>query len=245
MLYTRAHREIAMGRFDDAERLADEALHLGDSIGQADAATYYHASIANIRMLQGRYSEALPICERFQRSMPFLAGLAWVLAEVDRPDEARAILDRLQPEGFACIPRDHTWLFTLAFLSRACVSLRESRAADELYPLLLPLASEVAAVHTVWVGPVAADLGLLATCLGRYDQANAHFSEAVQMLERIGSPASLTTTQLEWCRMLLARRAPQDEERARELLGVVLNSARELELLNVERRAVELLGHVS
>jgi hypothetical protein len=42
--------------------------------------------------------------------------------------------------------------------------------------------------------------------------------------------------------MLLTRRKPGDAERARELLGQALTSARELGLANVERRAVELLS---
>ncbi|HKN40250.1 MAG TPA: hypothetical protein VJ456_14235 [Acidimicrobiia bacterium] len=41
--------------------------------------------------------------------------------------------------------------------------------------------------------------------------------------------------------MLLARPGPRDAERARELLGNALTTARELGLGNVERRAVALL----
>jgi hypothetical protein len=42
--------------------------------------------------------------------------------------------------------------------------------------------------------------------------------------------------------MLLTRREPGDAERARELLGRSLETARELGLANVERRAIELLA---
>ena len=41
--------------------------------------------------------------------------------------------------------------------------------------------------------------------------------------------------------MLLARRQPGDAERARELLGQAMATARRLGLGNVERRAHELL----
>ena len=41
--------------------------------------------------------------------------------------------------------------------------------------------------------------------------------------------------------MLLARCQPGDVDRARELLGQALATARELALANIERRAVELL----
>jgi hypothetical protein len=51
----------------------------------------------------------------------------------------------------------------------------------------------------------------------------------------------LARTRLEWARMLLARRRPEDADRARDLLDPALATARELGLGNVERRAVELL----
>ena len=42
--------------------------------------------------------------------------------------------------------------------------------------------------------------------------------------------------------MLLRRRAPGDDEQARNLLGQALSTARELGLLTVERRAGALLA---
>ena len=45
--------------------------------------------------------------------------------------------------------------------------------------------------------------------------------------------------------MLLARRGDGDAERARELLGQALGTARELGLGDVERRAIALLERVS
>jgi hypothetical protein len=42
--------------------------------------------------------------------------------------------------------------------------------------------------------------------------------------------------------MLLARRVPEDAQRARDLLGQALATARDLGLANVERHAVALLS---
>jgi hypothetical protein len=60
----------------------------------------------------------------------------------------------------------------------------------------------------------------------------------------MGARADLARTRLEWARMLLTRRQPGDADRARELLGQALLTARELGLATVERRAVELLETV-
>jgi hypothetical protein len=52
----------------------------------------------------------------------------------------------------------------------------------------------------------------------------------------------LAHTRLEWARMLLARRQPADAERARELLGQAMATARELGLAKIEREAAGLLA---
>lgn len=83
-------------------------------------------------------------------------------------------------------------------------------------------------------------LGLLATTIGRFDDAEARFAAAATH-ERIQAPTWLARTRLEWARMLLVRRQPGDVERARELLGQALATARELGLGNIERQAVALL----
>ena len=69
----------------------------------------------------------------------------------------------------------------------------------------------------------------------------AHFATAAGTHEGIEAPTWLARTAPGWARMLLARPGPRDAERARELLGNALTTARELGLGNVERRAVALL----
>jgi hypothetical protein len=51
----------------------------------------------------------------------------------------------------------------------------------------------------------------------------------------------LAHTRLEWARTLFLRREPGDDERAQDLLGQALGTARELGLGEVEHRAGELL----
>jgi len=73
-------------------------------------------------------------------------------------------------------------------------------------------------------------------------EAEARFSYAEATHERIGAPAWLARTRLEWARMLLARKGSGDTERARTLLAQGLATARELGLGGVERQAVAVLG---
>jgi hypothetical protein len=91
-------------------------------------------------------------------------------------------------------------------------------------------------------GSVAHYLGLLATTLARFDEAEGHFTAASATHAHLGAPPWLARTRLEWARMLVGRGGCGDAERARELLTQALATARELGLAGVERRAVVLLA---
>jgi tetratricopeptide (TPR) repeat protein len=241
--YLRAHRASMDGRFDDMERWAEEALRLGEAAGQPDAAAF--ADLFYVRMMQGRADAvelARPLAEQFGNAEVHPAGLAWAYAEAGRVEEARAVIARLRGEGFGGLRRHYLWSGTLVFLSRACARLGDTSAAEELYDLLQPHHSTIVVGQSVWIGPVAYDLGLLATTLGRYAEADAHFAEAVATHDRIGVRGLLAHACLEWARMLLARRESADPERARELLARASDTARELALANIERQAAELLA---
>ncbi len=238
-----AHRAFADGRFDDVERWTEEALRFGEAAGQPDAATLYDPFL--VRILQGRPDEAVelarPLAEAFRGTAVYYAVLAWACAEAGRLEEARAFVAQVRGATFGALRRDYIWLGTLSFLSRVCARLDDTSAAEELYDLLRPHRSAIVIGQSVWFGPLAYDLGLLATTLGRFADADAHFADAVGTHARIGARGLLPHTYLEWARMLLARREWGDAERARDLLGQARATAAELGLGNIEQRAVALL----
>jgi tetratricopeptide (TPR) repeat protein len=110
-----------------------------------------------------------------------------------------------------------------------------------LSDLLAPYSDRVVAVHSWSLNWVSHHLGVLATGLGRFDEAEGHFQAAADRQLRLGTPAWLAHTRYEWARMLLARRASGDMEQAREMLGQALSTARDLGLGNVERRTAALM----
>src|SRR5207237_9449529 len=107
--------------------------------------------------------------------------------------------------------------------------------------LLLPCAHLITGTLVAWSGSASHHLGMLATTLGRLEEADRFFAAADATHGTIPAPVWLARTRLEWARMLLARRQPGDAERAGELLDRAVAAARELGLGNVERRAVQLL----
>jgi tetratricopeptide (TPR) repeat protein len=241
--YLRTHRAFVDGRLDDVERRAEEALRFGEAAGQPDAAAF--SDIYLLRILQDRADEAVelirPLTEQFAGATAYPAALAWACAEAGRVEEARAIVARLRGETFGDLPRDYLWSYTLVVLSRACARLGDASGAEELYDLLRPHQATIVIGQSVWLGPIAYDLGLLAATLGRYADADAHFTEAVETHLRLGVQGMLAHTRLEWARTLLARGHPPDAERARDLLAQARATARDLGLGNIEQHAVALL----
>ena len=119
--------------------------------------------------------------------------------------------------------------------------LEDADAAAVLAEKLRPFAGMLAHNGCTTFGAVDRYLGMLATTLGRYFEADAHFAAAAAIHTRIGAPAWLARTQVDWGRMLLRRDGKGDAEQAGELLASALRTARRIGLPTVERRSAALL----
>ena len=121
---------------------------------------------------------------------------------------------------------DAVWLRCLTDCAAVCAQLGEAPRAAALYRLPTPYPDQlpVFVVGTAG-GSVLHYLGLLATTMGRFDDAQARFAASTATHQRIQAPTWLARTRLEWARMLLTRRQPGDAERARELLGQAIATA--------------------
>jgi uncharacterized protein HemY len=83
-------------------------------------------------------------------------------------------------------------------------------------------------------------LGILASTTSRWDEAAAHFEDAIAMNARIGARPLLAHTQHDYARMLLKLDQPGDRERARELAVEGVATFRELGMDSWARAAAEL-----
>ena len=107
-LFRGARAQLA-GEFDEAERLAQETLAIGQR-GQAENALHYYAqAMFNIRREQGRLAEVEGAVRGFIELYPAIpawrGALALLLIELGRPDEARAEFDGVAEGGFAAFPQ--------------------------------------------------------------------------------------------------------------------------------------------
>ena len=243
--YCRTNRDLCAGRLAEAEAMLPASDALGEAGASPDYPLFTQLPLAVIRLLQGRPEEAREVLAALVKDFPGLplmdAPLAWAAAEAGRFDEARRTLDSFARDGFAGLARNYAFMPTLSFLCRLTARLADREAAAQLYEMMLPHADEVVTSQATWAGPAAHDLGLLATVLGRDDEADAHFGAAIETERRIGSRAMLVHTRLEWGRALLFRGKPGDGARGLELLTEALDGARELELTGTESRIKALL----
>jgi hypothetical protein len=168
--------------------------------------------------------------------------LAVAACDLGFEDQARTALEQ---SASTLIPFDVYWLAAMANWAAVAAHLHDATHAERLEAALRPYARQAVPLVASPTPSVAHHLGMVATTLGRHDDAERDFSAAVAIHDRIGAPHWLARTRVEWARMLLTRRRPGDADRARELLGQALATARELGLATVERGAVALMEEPS
>jgi DNA-binding CsgD family transcriptional regulator len=100
------------------------------------------------------------------------------------------------------------------------------------------------AASEVSVGPVSRPLGILATLLGRHDDAAGHFEDAIARTRRMGARPWLAHTQHAYARMLAEQGRPGDRERAVELLTSALEACERLGMAVLAGRVTALLAEL-
>jgi tetratricopeptide (TPR) repeat protein len=246
-----AMRALMDGRFEEAERLGGEALGIGQNFEAQWTLGQFGALLFGIRLFQGRMGELEEAVRAQMAQNPDLINwplaLAHLLAEEGRVDEARAVFDTLAERDFADIPRNPAWQLTFWQLTEICALLGDARRARIVYDRAPSDDSEVIFLGPgiVCAGATARSLGLLATTMSRWDDAERHFEAAIDLESRMDAPPYLARTQFEYARMLLMRGTPGDRERATELLEQATIVARELGMRSIIERSEPLLAEIA
>ena len=139
-----------------------------------------------LRRDQGRLAEIEELMRRSVHEYPalprFTTALAHLYAELGREREARTLLDELLSRDLAREHLDAEWLFTINVLADVAAFLGDEEKAARVYELLAPFSGLYAeAPMEACFGSVARGLGVAATVLGRWDDAEAHFTRAVEI----------------------------------------------------------------
>jgi DNA-binding CsgD family transcriptional regulator len=245
-----AMRAILMGHFEEGEQLAQQAFTIGQRLRGQDALGIFGVQMFTLRRAQGRLQELAPVVRRFVQMSPetstWRPGLALIYSELGLEQETRTEFEHLAAHDFADIPRDARWVACLVYLSEVCAFLGDAHRAAVLYQCLVPHDG-----YSLVIGPTAACygaaahyLGLLASTMCRWEEAQRHFADALAMNARMGAKPALAHTQYAYAKMLLARAQPDDRAPAMSLLDEALAISLELGMYTLEGRVVALRARV-
>jgi hypothetical protein len=244
---SRANLALFHGRFNEAQALIAEALTLGERAQRRDAVLSHRLQLFVLdREIDGNAEiEALisNAVSEFPTRPVFRCALAYINTDLGDKSRAQAAIDDLAAQDFAAIQQDNEYLFSLAFLADAVDALGEVRAAAVLYDLLVPYA-HLNAINSdeVATGSVSRTLGVLAAAMSKWDDASRHFEDAVVHNTDMGGWPWIAHSQHDYGRTLIARDAPGDRDRARQLLSGARQEYERLGMTPWVTRAAHLLA---
>jgi tetratricopeptide (TPR) repeat protein len=232
-----AMRALLTGRLDAADRLAAEALAIGSYVEAVTARQYYATQLLAIRREQSRIAELEGPAREMVKSnptrAPWRAGLATLLWESGRIEEAREEFETLAAHDFEDIPVDGDWLIAITLLADTSVALGDAECATKLYQLLRPYRDVNVAIGlaAVCLGSAARYLGRLAATMERREEAAEHFERALEANARLKAPVWLAHTRLDYASLL-----GSGDRRFGELVDAASTTATELSLPAVAKR---------
>lgn len=171
-----------------AAQLARAAVELGEDVGEPDARGVHETLMWAVDYAGGVDREQVVVGPRLDSQpwpgLPLLEAVLHVAA--GDLDAARGALARLRLDD---LPRTHD-LEVLAFAAHAVVAAGTDQQRGDLYALLRPYAGTHVVVGgcASYFGAVDHQLGRLARCLGRPEEARRHFRDAAALHERLGAP---------------------------------------------------------
>ncbi len=252
LVYDPLHRALAAqlrGDFAAADRFTAEAAEQSRDVPGSVAPIIADAQTCCSRRMQGRHADLEPLVRRNADRLPAMrrwrCGLALLLVELGREDEARRELEHLAAAGFDDVPRDALWLVSMALLAELAALLGDRPRARRLYELLSPYEGRnVVSMGAVYLGPVARYLGLLAMTTGDDEQALAHLETARSAAERMGARPMVVLAALDAAEVLARRAAPNDAPRGRALVQRVAQDAARMGMAPAVAHADSLLARL-
>ncbi len=203
------------GRTGDARRLAERALGVG---AWGDASVGNHAwQLLLADWLDGSIAASRARVDAMYRrygGQPTRLTYAWVEAAAGDPAAAMAALERVGRDRVRRVPELFLGSIGLAAGASAVVELGARAWAPAFIEAFEPVYDLMSGVPWAPFPAGAFYVGLLAALLGDVDAADAHFTTAAAIHERMLAPAYVAVTRAEHGRALLA----VDRDRALELL---------------------------
>jgi tetratricopeptide (TPR) repeat protein len=222
------------GDLATAEQAVLEAIEHGQRADLAPSVlrTTLGGCLYQIRRAQGRLDEMVDLLAETVEATPdiplFRIVIAGAYVETDRIEEGRPHYMWLAENECANVPPDTEYPVTMCGLARLSYDVRPPvDVAEYVYERLAPFAGTFN-----WSGQQVTDandlgLAMLAATLGRVDDSDRHFADAVDLGERAGARAFLARCHYNWARILADR---GETEKARAQAEIAVGLGEELDL---------------
>lgn len=246
-------RALTAGRFDDAERLNDQAK----AIGEPAAPTLVIADWFMFRFFlyreQGRLEELAGSAEDISSWYP--NDLVWqtvmflLATNIEVRIRPLATAEELVAQVSEGASTDGNAIAAGVLLATSSEITRNSHLAETLYAALSPYRCFNAVLpnsrHFHCIGPIAHALGSLAGALGQLDVAEEHFEIAIAMNRRMGAAPYLAHSRFSCARILAARNNPGSRARAHRLADQARETADRLGMSDLALNVGALLAHLA
>jgi tetratricopeptide (TPR) repeat protein len=159
-----------------------------------------------------------------------------------KEEEARETFEKLAADDFQVVPMDGGWFTAMQRLATIASYLGDKSRAARLYEMLLPYRNLNIVIANAMIcdGSTSRPLGMLATTLERWETAEEHFREAIEMNARTGARPNLGRAQFEYARMLLTRDAAGHRVQALQLLDEALTLFQDIGMKRDVEEALKL-----
>jgi tetratricopeptide (TPR) repeat protein len=245
-----AMEAILHGDFTAAERFAEKALEVPGDVHNAVVTGVYGMQMFTIRREQGRLAEVAPLMRRFlaekARDAVWRPGLALIAADLGFRQSAEKTFGEIAAAGLV-VATDAKRNITLCYLAEVCARLADAERAEQLYELLAPYRdiAVVVPIATICCGSNARYLGMLASVIGNWADAEKHFEAALEMDEQLQAWPWLAHTKHEFALMLRARGRAGDRDRAEALLAAASASAERFGMASLQARIRSLPAQIA
>jgi DNA-binding CsgD family transcriptional regulator len=226
------------GRFDEAVRLATEALEMSARGNHQAADFYYRILVFTCAMKTGQGSKDEVLQGR--GGGPDVFPIFWAMVAVSSGDlETAAALFSLALPAMDELNGSDLQVVTHMAFAVVAWSLDRADAAPAIYAALEPFADELAVGSTGQAtsgGSVSRYLGQMSALQGGWDRVETDFARAMRRNLETGARGEVAETRYDWATALLRRGLARDRERAGAMLEAAERGAAELGMEPLRRR---------
>ena len=235
----RTMQAIVAGQMEEADALATQAFATGSGPEPENSRIMFAAQLMSIRREQGRTAEIRGPIKAGVAQFPLIPAYRGALAlnhcDLGEMDDARREFEILAQDDFGLIPRDGNWPIAMVLLADVCAGLGDKARAKVLHGMIAPYSERCCIVGTLvdCHGSMGLFAAMLSTTMENWDDAEREFEAALAMNTRMEAVRPTLRTQNEYAKMLLARDAPGDRQKALGLLTKAIDTAQPLGMRRV------------